>query len=185
IAESLADKGYETEGYICICDEEDPPPSGYHLEYPTLELFRDYLWCTDAGSSYNPSTGLLDIRLNVTGQAQMEMRARFDLLGYYGYVINVLSYTLPTFLQDQGHNVASGIIFNSEVFAGESYAGLHTSRLNPADPDWADWLAQYDFMAHMTGSSGEEGDFELGENGSPDADFYRVTVRVRTLVPDA
>jgi hypothetical protein len=183
IAEKLADQGYETVGYVCICDEEDPPPSGYHLEYPVLENFHSYLWCIDQGSTYNPETGVLDILVNCTGQAQMQMKATFEYLAYYGYVFNVLSYTLPTWLQDQGHGVVSGIIFDNEVFPGESYAGLMTFRLDPEDPDWADWLAQYDFLTHQSGT-GDADTFVMGEQGATESAFYRVTLRLRVLVED-
>jgi hypothetical protein len=183
IAQNLADGGYETVGYICSCDEEDPPPSGWHLEFPILEDFRDYLWCVDAGSSYNPATGILDIQLEVNGDAQMEMRARFDYLGRLGYVIDVMSYTLPTRLQDQGHKLVSGVVFDNEVFAGDTYAGLNTTELNPSSPAWAAWLSQFDFLTHSTGGA-EIDDFELGENGPPNDAFYRVTCRIRALHPD-
>jgi hypothetical protein len=113
----------------------------------------------------------------------MQMKATFEYLAYYGYVFNVLSYTLPTWLQDQGHSVVSGIIYDLEVFPGESYAGLMTSRLNPADPDWADWLAQYDFLTHQSGT-GDADTFQLGEQGATESAFYRVTLRLRVLVED-
>jgi hypothetical protein len=183
IAEKLAEQGYEVEGYVCICDEEEPPPSGYHLEYPVLEQFHSYLWCIDQGSTYNPATGVLDIRINCTGQPQMQMRATFEYLAYFGYVFDMLSYTLPTFLQDQGHSVSSGIIFDAEVFPGESYAGLMALRLNPADPDWAAWLAQYDYITNQTGL-GDGDTIEIGENGATESAFYRVTMRLRVLVED-
>ncbi len=187
IADNLDTLGYETVFFVCDCVTETPPKSGWHLEYPeTLVSFRDFINCTDAGSTYNPATGILDIKLNVSAAAQMEMRARFDTGSGFGLgcVMEVLGYTLPTKLQEQGRNLLSGVIFDNEVFVDDKYAGLRTDILNPADPDWAAWLAQYDFIHHMSGGSPETGDFELGENGTTQTGFYRITVRIRRLEAD-
>jgi hypothetical protein len=183
IAQKLADQGYEVEGYACICDEEDPPPSGYHLEYPVLEQFRDFWWCYDEGCTYNPSTGILDIKIEPTGNPDMSMKAVFTFLGKWGYVIDVLSYSIATIVQDQGHCPTASPGFSAEVFPGDSYAGVNKFRIDHLDPDWAAWLAQYDWIQN-TDHTGNCDVFELGERGTPEVELYRVVVRVRGLLPD-
>lgn len=184
IAEKLADQGYEVELYACICDEEDPPPSGYHLEYPVLEEFKDFSWCYDRGCTYNPSTGILNLLWEPTGAPNMYFRATFTWLALNGYVIDVISYSLPTDMQDEGHHINPAMEFDIRVFPGETYAGLNSDELNPADPDWADWLSQYDVIQNA--SCGAECDtIRIGERiENPLTEQYRVTLRVRGLVAD-
>jgi hypothetical protein len=183
IAEKLSDLGYATTGYACVCGEEEDPPTGWHLEYPLLIHFREWNWCINEGSSYNPATGILNIQFTPTGAPQFDMKARFDRLAWHGYVIDVLSYDLPSTVHEIGHMMTSTVFYETHVVPGETYAGIHTARLNPADPDWADWLAQWDYIVNCSGSANEK-DFFLDSLAAPLVQPYRVTVRVRTLYAD-
>jgi hypothetical protein len=184
IAEKLADQGYEVEGYACVCDEEDPPPTGYHLEYPELINFSDFSWCYDRGCTYNPSTGVLDLLYEPTGNPNMFFYTNFNFLAFYGYVIDVLSYTLPTTMQDEGHHINPAMEFEIRVFPGETYVGLNTNQLNPSDPDWADWLSQYDVIQSAACGGGCQR-IVIGERvQTPLTEQYRITLRVRGLRQD-
>jgi hypothetical protein len=79
--------------------------------------------------------------------------------------------------------MTSTVFYETHVVPGETYAGIHTARLNPADPDWADWLAQWDYIVNCSGSANEK-DFFLDSLAAPLVQPYRVTVRVRTLYAD-
>jgi hypothetical protein len=184
IAEKLAEQGYEVEGYFCICDEEEAPPSGYHLEYPVFDLFRDYRWCQDAGSNYTAETGILQLKIEPLGNPIYDMRAVFDVLGYWGYVINVLNYDTPTATMDRGHGIYQAR-YGVDVLAGETYAGLHLLRLDPEDEDWAAWLSQYDFIAHCLDSGNADAIMFGQSSEAPDPyELYTWNIRIRIIVPD-
>jgi hypothetical protein len=184
IAQNMADQGYETFGYVCICEEEEPPPSGYHLEYPVFDLFRDYRWCQDAGSSYNEETGVLQVKIEPLGNPIYDMRAVFDVLGYWGYVINVLSYDTPTATMERGHDIYQAR-YGVDVLAGETYAGLQDLRLDPEDEDWAAWLSQYDFIAHNQGTANAQAIMFGQSSEAPEGyELYTWNIRIRIIVPD-
>jgi hypothetical protein len=183
IAEKLADQGYETSGYVCICDEEDPPPEGWHLEYPELDQFEDFTWCSNEGCNYNPSTGVLNILIEPTGAPAFEMRANFNFLGYYGYVIDILSLSVATKVQDQGHGLIAGVQYEAQVHVGENYAGLNYYRMTPSDPEWVAWLSQWDYISSEN-HSGLCDVFMLAESEQPEISLYSVSLRIRGLVPD-
>lgn len=184
IAQKLADQGYQVDGYVCVCYEEDPPPTGYHLEYPVFDLFRDYRWCQDAGSNYNETTGVLEVKIEPLGNPVYDMRAVFNVLGYWGYVIDVLSYDTPTATMERGHDIYQAR-YGVDVLAGETYAGLQDLRLDPEDPDWADWLSQYDFIANNQGGDNAD-DIKFGEaSEAPEGyELYTWKIRIRIIVPD-
>lgn len=183
IAQKMSDLGYLTTGYACVCDEEDPPPTGYHLEYPGWDTFRDYRWCTDSGSTYNPTTGILNLLVTPTGAPQFDVKARLDNMGWWGYVVDVLGYDLPTKVQEIGHMMENQVIFDQHIYAGESYAGVHRARINPLDAEWVTWLAQWDKTVHMSGSTNEK-DWFPASIEQPLVQLYRITVRLRVLIPD-
>jgi hypothetical protein len=153
IAEKLAEQGYETIGYICDCDDLEPPPSGFHLVNAGWMQFSSSQGCTDTGSFLNPDTGIVTLDFNVTSGSMWEIiHAITEGTPFsggwmvHGWVLDLISYSGPTVLPDFRGEGASfdPVNIGDEIDVGDSWAGVN--RYIHTGQAWDDWSAQYDFV---------------------------------------
>jgi hypothetical protein len=192
IAEKLAAQGYETIGYVCDCEAQDPPPEGFHLVNAGWLGFFESEGCSDTGSFVNPSTGIVTLDFNVTSGTWWEHTTRITddvemSQGWmiHGWVMDLMSYSGPTLLPDfRGNGVSfDPVNIGGEIDVGDSWAGYN--HYQHSGQDWEDWVNQYDF--------------ERGNNQNPTSRLYGnvfrrsntvitgqhlCVYRLRILVPD-
>lgn len=150
----MDDLGYATIGYVCDCEDFDPPPSGYHLVNAGWMNFTSSSGCTNTGSFLNTGTGIVTLDFNVTSSTVWEIvfglsHGPVFAEGWlvHGWVIDLISFsgdtTIPDFRGVSG-SFPNPINICTEIHPGDSWAGfnwyLHSGQA------WDDWAAQYDFV---------------------------------------
>jgi hypothetical protein len=193
IAEKLAAQGYETIGYVCDCDEQEPPPSGFHLENCGWLNFTSSIGCSDTGSFVNPSTGIVTLDFNVTSGTLWEHvvglthgPAFQDGWLVHGWVMDLISYSGPTLLPDfrgvSGSFPAPPNI-GDEIDVGDSWAGVN--RYLHTGSAWDDWSAQYDFvLGNNQNPSGSLWDSTFRRSNTVLTGQHLCVYRLRIIVPD-
>jgi hypothetical protein len=153
IAQKLADQGYETVGYVCDCEEQEPPPSGYHLVNAGQMEWLDNYGCNDTGSFLNPDTGIVTLDFNVVSESNWWNKNKITTAipesdGWlrHGWVLDLISYSGPTvgpkFRSDP--HFPTPITIGVDINVGDSWAGFNSYA--HSGQDWDDWAAQYDFV---------------------------------------
>jgi hypothetical protein len=185
IAQSLADKGYATSSYTCIC-EEDPPPSGYHLEFPpgtpswqwlSGQLNRVY--------DYDDTTGMMTASWDQnTAAYQVDIRLTFvNALMFHGFVMELISFVGPSDLKSR----IDGISFATPAYpvtmgVGQSAAGyrddLHSGSA------WDDWVNQFDFVDNAQDNDQIFSTRETPDMSAPGSAHYEIALRLRRLIAD-
>jgi hypothetical protein len=194
IAEKLADQGYETIGYVCDCEEQDPPPEGYHLENAGSLSFYGGIGCTDTGSFVNPSTGIVTLDLNVTSETMWEHTVDItngspENKGWlrHGWVMDLISYDGLTVIPDfRGVNGSfpNPINIGAEIDPGDSWAGYNLNQ--HSGQDWVDWANQYDFVRPNNQGLGLvlQGSEFRGSTGYITLGAHLCVYRLRIVRPD-
>jgi hypothetical protein len=153
IAEKLADQGYETIGYVCDCEDLEPPPSGYHLENCGWMGFITSQGLNNNVSFVNPSTGIVTLDFNVTSTTLWKIIYAMstgipyeDVWLKHGWVLHLISYSGDTTIPDyrSGQHIANPINICTEIHPGDSWAGFNSYA--HSGTEWDDWAAQYDFV---------------------------------------
>lgn len=150
VAARLAELGFDVDDFDCDCPTE-PVPAGYELIIPAYHNFQAFSGCTNTGSSYNPTTGLLTIDINVTSTTWYVTQTIFELAGpagvpwlKHGYVFHLVSMISPTTIPRwQGHTFGQVVMMPSELPVGEKWAGYNTVEHSGAPAAWEDWANQY------------------------------------------
>lgn len=193
IAQNMADLGYETSSYFCDCVDVDPPPSGYHLVYPSsVDNFEFADGCTDHGSSYDPETGILYFHFHNNSSNQTWAVAHFhyttNSLSFHGYLYDLISRDIPGSqrILEPPQNVVKGenwihLSLPEGWEEGESLSGYNTSRHSGSA--WDDWVDQYENVVNCTDDSDDTVFNEVPSSSAPLGEYY-MTMRVRYLVPD-
>jgi hypothetical protein len=185
IAAKLAELEYDVLSYDCTCPDE-PPPSGYKVIYPQYMQFINFNGCTDTGTSWDPSTGLLTLDFNATaGNWKVQFRIREAAggggLGWlsHGWVFDLLSLLSPTAIPrfQWGAPVAQ-MRFDFDV--GEAWSGYNTAAHPGSPAEWEDWVAQYHFVRNT--SSGFEY-IDLFHTGAGTVGAHKIICRVKIVVP--
>lgn len=145
IAESLADKGYDTASYTCTCPVDPTPPSGFHLEFPTS--IGTLTWNSNTENrvaTYNPATGALHVSFTTKATAQYALWMSMPDVewGFDGHTIRVDGYVGPS--SSKAENSLS-TKFPATQAIGETHAGYRSDKYSGAE--WDDWLAAHDHSA--------------------------------------
>ena len=192
IAEKLSDLGYATIGYVCECEDYEPPPSGYHLVNAGWMQFSSSSGCTNTGSFLNPDTGIVTLDFNVTSSSSWEHVVAITEENpwsggwlVHGWVMNLISYTgdTPIIGFRGAASFSPPVYVPNDYLVGESWAGynmfLHGGQ------DWDDWANQYDFYRRNNQNpAGSLWDSVLRRSTNPQTGPHLVVYRLRIIVAD-
>ncbi len=193
VAQKLDDLGYDLIDYICECVEYDPPPTGYHLVHPTsVASYVGGENCTDNGSSYNPVTGILQLKFTNNSGDRSSFKANLTYttnpFSYHGYVLDLISRDIQGSQRDlepAQTTVKGEVWIHLSVPAGweegEGLAGYNTA--NHSGSAWDDWVDQWDNVGTCIWN--RDG-IEFAETPAQSAGLgdYTLVMRLRYLVPD-
>jgi hypothetical protein len=193
IAEKLADAGYETIGYVCDCDEEEePPPSGYHLVNAGWLNLSYVQGCSDNESALDPETGIVTLSFTVTNSDHWQHVVAITEGSPYsggwlvhGWVMDLISYSHPIkYPSFRGANSFSPPVYvELGYFIGESWAGFNS--YSHSGQDWEDWANQYDFVqGNNQNPAGSLWDSDFRRDDGTTLGEHTCVYRLRILVPD-
>jgi hypothetical protein len=194
IAEKLAAAGYETIGYICDCEELEPPPTGFELVNCDYFEQGGTTGCTDNGSSVDPDTGIVTLDFNVTSGAwdhNTILRVLRDgpdqAWMAHGWVMDLISYSgatdEPNFRSGDAFPDPINIGDPEELVPGSSWGGYNRD-LHGQGQEWIDWEEQWDYTYGCNMDDNQQY-LLLRKSTGGQASHHVVIYRLRILVPIA
>lgn len=189
VAARLAELGFDVVDFDCDCPTE-PPPTGYELVIPEWHNFQAFAGCTNTGSNYNPTTGILTIDINVTSTTWNVTSRLFELDGpaglpyaYHGAVHSLISMTSPTAVPRIQGNLGPNVVnLGSELNVGANWGAYNTDEHPGAPASWEDWVDQYDHVENFVANSEYHSVTVSPGGGTTGAHVF--VFRIKIMVPE-